>query len=81
MVYTLIACKYIVLDHYTCVSPTNKCRNDVGELFPVSKIEMEVKAQKDSIYGSTNFHDQYYAVSKRLISISSAFGGRLLSYS
>ena len=38
-------------------------REDVGELYPVSKIEMEVKAQKDSIYGSTNFHDQYYAVS------------------
>lgn len=42
---------------------THKYSDDVGEVFPVSKIELEVKAQKDSIYGSTNFHDQYYAVS------------------
>ncbi len=40
----------VVLDHYTCVSPNADMMLESCS-HAVSKIEMEVKVQKDSIYG------------------------------
>ncbi len=40
----------VVVDHYTCVSPTNAEMMLERCSHAVSKIEFEVKMQKDSIY-------------------------------
>ena len=37
------------------------CSDDVSELYPVSRLEQEVKGEKD-IYGPGNLQDTYYQV-------------------
>lgn len=37
------------------------CSDDVSELYPVSRIEQEVKSEKD-IYGPGSLQDTYYQV-------------------